>query len=344
MAVAVTGAIVLGDQLSGRRFYWAVIAAFVTFMGANNAGEQLRKGIYRVAGTVIGVLIGAVLAHVVGRRTDLAIAVILGSLFVGLYLMRISYAFMVIGVTVMVSQLYVQLDEFSNSLLVLRLEETALGAGVAALTVLCVLPLRTQRVARVATRQYLLAVTTAVELAIKNLGAVASGGDLRNAARTVDAAYHEVLSTVVPLRLPFTAVGDSQRLQFLHSVSASRHYVRTLLTDTAERTTDCPTAQDEGELATATEVLVRSLQELVKAFQGPDVGSRRYTRSAALFGKISVGIGTDTNLASRQRLALRDLQLLDGALAVLAETTGLAVHALDIPDSNYLRYQPGSTG
>jgi uncharacterized membrane protein YgaE (UPF0421/DUF939 family) len=268
MAVAVTGAIVLGDLLSGRRFYWAVIAAFVTFMGANNAGEQLRKGFYRVTGTVIGVLIGALLAHVVGQRTDLAIAVILGSLFIGLYLMRISYGFMVIGITVMVSQLYVQLDEFSDSLLVLRLEETALGAGVAALTVLCVVPLRTQRVARVAFRQYLHALIGAVELAIENLGAPGHGRSLRNSARTVDATYQALLSTVVPRRVPFIATVDSQRLQFLHSVSASRHYVRNLISDAADgHSADWPAVHVQGDLAAATDVLLESLQELVAALQ-----------------------------------------------------------------------------
>src|SRR6201999_837056 len=153
MGIAVGGAIIAGDALSGRRFYWAVIAAFITFMGANTAGEQLRKSVFRVAGTVVGVIAGAVLAHLVGGVVWLQIVVVLVSLFLGLYLFRINYTFMTIGITVMVSQLYVELDEFSNSLLLLRLAETAVGAGVAILTVLLVLPLHVGRVARVAARQ-----------------------------------------------------------------------------------------------------------------------------------------------------------------------------------------------
>ena len=127
MGIAVGGAIIAGDALSGRRFYWAVIAAFITFMGANTAGEQLRKSVFRVAGTVIGVIAGAVLAHLVGDVVWLQIVVVMVSLFLGLYLFRINYTFMTIGITVMVSQLYVELDEFSNSLLLLRLAETAVA-------------------------------------------------------------------------------------------------------------------------------------------------------------------------------------------------------------------------
>ena len=107
-----------------------MIAAFITFMGANNSGEQARKARLpraRHRGR-----------HRHRRRCSCtpsattptaSIAVILVALFFGFYLMRINYAFMVVGITVMVSQLYVQLDEFSNSLLLLRLEETAIGAA-----------------------------------------------------------------------------------------------------------------------------------------------------------------------------------------------------------------------
>jgi uncharacterized membrane protein YccC len=68
------------------------------------------------------------------------IAVILVSVLLGLYLQRASYAFLVIGVTVMVSQLYAELGDFSYALPVQRLEETAVGAAVAAVVVLAVLP------------------------------------------------------------------------------------------------------------------------------------------------------------------------------------------------------------
>src|SRR6202035_5536919 len=110
-------------------------------MGVNNSGEQAGKALYRVAGTVVGIGIGSLVVDVVGHHAYWSITVILVTLFLGLYLMRINYAFMVVAITVMVSQLYVQLDEFSNSLLLLRLAETSVGAGGAVLTVPLVLPL-----------------------------------------------------------------------------------------------------------------------------------------------------------------------------------------------------------
>jgi uncharacterized membrane protein YccC len=326
MSVAVTAALLLGDVVSGRRFYWAVLAAFVTFMGANNAGEQLRKGFFRVAGTVVGVLLGALGAHLVGDRADIAIAVILVSLFFGLYLMRISYLFMVIGITVMVSQLYVQLDEFSNSLLALRLEETALGAGIAALTVLCVLPLRTGRVVRVAARHYVQALADVVEQAARRLADTGSDLDLRAAIRQLDADHQALVRTLLPLRIPFTNIADSGRERFLQTAAAARHYARNLLTDTATRIELTPQARDG--LDEAAQQLTTSLGELIAHLHHLDATPRTYVRAAARFDQVATLLDDGDYLAPPQ-LALRDFQLLDGAMAGLSQSLGLTVHALD---------------
>jgi len=326
MSVAVTGAIVLGDVLSGRRFYWAVIAAFVTFMGANNSGEQIRKGAFRVTGTVIGVLLGGIGAHLVGDRTDLAIAVILVSLFFGMYLMRISYAFMVVGITIMVAQLYVQLDEYSNSLLVLRLEETALGAAIAAVTVLCVVPLRTGRVARVAVRQYIEAMSTLVELAVQRLLKPAGGVELRAATRGLDNAYQALVTTMVPMRLPFTSGASGLQGQILYSASASRHYARDLLADTVAG--GSLSEQAGEELERAGKQLSSSLAELIAAGQDGRADEHSYVRSAGLFDLVSTHI-PDRDFTAPAQLALRDLQLIDGAMAHIAKSAGMPVQALD---------------
>jgi hypothetical protein len=328
MGVAVTAAVLLGDLVSGRRFYWAVLAAFITFMGTNNAGEQLRKGFLRIAGTVVGVLLGAVGAHLVGNRTDIAIPVILASLFIGLYLIRISYAFLTVAITILVSQLYVQLDEFTNSLLVVRLAETALGAGVAALTVLCVLPLRTGRVARVAARHFLQALGEITEQATHQLANGGSRSDLRAAGRRLDAAYQAFVATMKPLGIPFVGIADSPRERLLHTAAASRHYARNLLTTIATIADIDLTPPAREQLEAAKQRLAESLDELIEHLQDSDTMSRSYVRSAALFDVVATRLEDDDYLAPAQ-LALRDLQLIDGAMATFAQTLGLTVHALD---------------
>lgn len=319
MGVAVAASILLGEILSGRRFYWAVIAAFVTFMGANSATEQVRKGVNRVLGTAVGAVVGALFAHLVGARGGLAVAVILIAIFFGIYLMRISYIFMVLGITVMVSQLYVQLDEFSDSFLLLRLEETLLGAGIAALTVLCVLPLRTGRVARMGGRRFLVALGEVVDSAVAVLDGWGTVADLRGAVRRMDDAYQTLLAVSIAVRVPIFDRGGGQREQFMTAASAARNYARNLLVDAP-----AATGRSRPGLAEAHLRFTTSLQVLLSWLDSEE-RTAPYVRSASLFDRTGTGFGEPLELT------LRDLELLDGALASMATTLGLAVEALDTP-------------
>jgi uncharacterized membrane protein YccC len=337
MAVAVTGAVLLGDLLSGQRFYWAVIAAFVTFFGANNTGEQLRKGLNRIIGTLAGVLLGAVSAHLVGRDSGVAIAVILVLLFFGLYLMRISYVFMVIAITIIVSQLYVQLNEFSNSLLALRLEETAIGAGVAIVTVLCVVPLHYGRVLGIAMREFVTAVghvTTEAHVRLREGG---DGRELRAAVRQLDSAFHALAATATPRRTPvlteltgalLATSRDTHRL--IRAAYATRIHARNLLPGT-----DRPlghVARVADDLDRAVRLLNESLSELRSATEDSSPAKHTYIRSASLFERVAADLdlfGSEFVFEPTTGLALLDFQQLDGSLARLAEAYGMDIRALD---------------
>jgi uncharacterized membrane protein YccC len=281
-----------------------------------------------VGGTFLGVIVGAVLAHLVGDRVTLQVAVVLVSLFLGLYLFRINYAFMTIGITVMVSQLYVELGEFSNSLLVLRLEETAIGAGVAIATVLLVLPLHIGRVARVAARQQVEALTDLIDRSLDRLAdpASAAGSDLelRASARRLDMAYQALSATVRPMRTPLLGHLASRASGFVATTVAARHYARNLLLDASTRYDELDAAATD-ELAAARRQLDRSIAAITTALaeDGTPDGTG-YVRSASLFARVADMLPDDAPL-SRPQLALRDLQLLDGALAEAARWAGVPV-------------------
>jgi uncharacterized membrane protein YccC len=301
--------------------------------------------VFRVAGTVVGVIAGSLLAHLVGDLVWLQIVVVMASLFLGLYLFRINYTFMTIGITVMVSQLYVELDEFSNSLLLLRLGETAVGAGVAILTVLLVLPLHVGRVARVAARQQLEALADLADRCLDRLADPAStaGSDLelRAAARRVDVAYHALVATVWPMRTPLFGSLAAWVAGFMTTAVAARHYASNLVLDASTRYADLD-ARALGALAAARAQLADSVGSVTAALahgsadgdgasrpgslaRGPALS---YVRSASLFARVADGLPGEP-LTSRPQLALRDAQLLDGALAEAARWAGVPVTDLD---------------
>jgi uncharacterized membrane protein YccC len=322
IGIAVGVSILLGELLSERRFYWAVIAAFITFMGAHNSGEQALKALQRVIGTVVGVVIGSLFAHAIGGDPYWSITLILISQFLGLYMLRVNYAFMAVAVTVAVSQLYVQLDEFSNSLLRLRLEETALGAAVAIAVSMLVLPLRSRHVVRIALRNYLQALGTLLDRATRDLVAETErGGEstLRSNGRSVDAAYQALLAAAQPVRRNLFGTVNEKISQVVRLTSASRHYSRNLVADAeTHNPSDTETNRD---IERAAAILHQSLTTITEALNGPRNGT--YTRSAALFDRAERRL--EQRPTHEERFAVRDLKLLDGTMAKLAELIGLRI-------------------
>ncbi|MFJ2958523.1 FUSC family protein [Streptomyces sp. NPDC087270] len=144
VAVAGTLAILVGRELSQARYYWAVIATFIAFTGTATRSETFIKASNRVVGTLVGLGAGIGLAHLTAGHTYWIITVIILSMSCGFYLVSISYAAMIFFVTIMVSQLYSELHEFTAGLLMLRLEETAIGAAIGIGVALVVLPTSTR--------------------------------------------------------------------------------------------------------------------------------------------------------------------------------------------------------
>jgi uncharacterized membrane protein YccC len=144
VAVAGALAIVLGRWLNETRYYWAVIAAFIAFTGTGSRAETFLKAGNRVLGTLVGLVAGIELAHLTQGHPSWILTTIVLSMFCGFYLLRINYAYMIFFVTIMVAQLYTVLHEFSDHLLVLRLEETVIGAAAGIAVALLITPLSTR--------------------------------------------------------------------------------------------------------------------------------------------------------------------------------------------------------
>jgi hypothetical protein len=311
--IAGTLAVVAGDAVSGPRLYWAVLATFFAFVMATNSGEQLRRALFRIGGTAIGIVAGDLLVHLTGGDVWSSLAVIVVALFLGIYLIRLNYMFMVIAITVVMSQLYEQLEEFSWQLLLLRLTETAIGAGAVILTVLLIVPLRPQRVL---TAGVLLWFTTLRRLLEAVRGRLdGQRAPLRPLVRDVDAAYAALVATATPLRPVTFGRNSTQLTEILVVSSAARQYARSLaaLLEEAEADGAVLPWADNRQLRAAVKQLLTAAEAIEHRIATGEHG--RYVRSSA-----HVALALDDLRPRQSPLAqtLHDLTLLDGTLARLA--------------------------
>ncbi|MGC0406075.1 putative membrane protein YccC [Streptomyces sp. SAI-126] len=203
VAVGSSLAIVGGEFLSSQRWYWAVLTCWIVFINTASTGEILVKGYRRLLGTVLGVLAGIVLAGAVGQHTWTAFALVLVLVFAMFYTAPLSYTLMSFFVTAALGLLYTLLHTYSLSVLVLRVEETALGAACGVIAAAFVLPVRTDRRTNDLLVTVLERLDEVTEAAVDQL----SGGspvELLDQARDLDQALADLRAATQPLTHPIT--------------------------------------------------------------------------------------------------------------------------------------------
>ncbi|MFF9059501.1 FUSC family protein [Streptomyces sp. NPDC101213] len=139
-------ALLVGQSVSGERWYWAVGATWWIFVNTTSRGETLVRGFRRVLGTVTGIGLGLLVAvpvHGAGAPTAALAAVCVFGIF---YTAAVSYTWMMLWVTLLAELLYGLLGVLTPGLLAVRVAETGVGALGAWLAVLFVLPVTTHAV------------------------------------------------------------------------------------------------------------------------------------------------------------------------------------------------------
>jgi hypothetical protein len=225
--VAVGLSIVVGELVSPSRWYWAAVAAFVLFAGTHSRGDILSRGWERVLGTVGGVAAGMGLAALVGARPALAVAALVVCLFLALYLVRVSQGLMAFWITAVLALMYGLIGQFSLQTLVLRIEETAVGALMGVLAGFLVLPRRT-RDAHAEARDDLVARVDAVLAAATDrlLGGEPPEPPLE-LVHGMDDALATLRARTRPLTGPWRRTADAYR-DTLHVLAGVDHYARAL--------------------------------------------------------------------------------------------------------------------
>jgi uncharacterized membrane protein YccC len=130
------------------------------------------------------------------------------SMFCGFYLIRVSYAYMIFFITIMLGQLYSVLHEFSPGLLVLRLEETAIGAVVGLVVSIVVTPLSTRDTVRAARNGLLVALAELLDAVADQMNGEPSTASVDALSRTLDDRLRQLALVARPLTRPFL-VGNS---------------------------------------------------------------------------------------------------------------------------------------
>ena len=319
VAVAGTVAILLGGLVAPGQWFWAVITAFVVFVGANSRGELLVRAWSRTLGTLGGVIAGVLVASLVTGHVALQGGVVLVCVFLAFYLLPISYGLMTFFVTTMLGVLYGLLGRFSVAFLEVRLLETVIGAIAGAVAALLVLPTRTRGVVAEQAAAFLTPVAGLLRGAADDLRAGADVRPLAAEARDVDTQMHALLVSARPLGS--YRFGDARaryerwRLLVGSCAAATRGFARVIAP--AACTSDPDTRERLAELAAT----VADLTDAVAA-RDPDTAAALVHRACEQEGTLVDVVEAVAAGPTLLRVAIHDLGRLRGVLADLASEFG----------------------
>ena len=198
-ALAASLAIVVGELVSPSRWFWAVIAAFVIFAGTNTWNETLTKGWARLIGTALGVPAGVLVAAVVSGNRTASLVLIFVCVFCSLYFMKVAYSLMTFWITTMLALLYGLLGEFSYDLLLLRIEETAIGAVIGVTVAILVLPTNARTSMRNDARAFLTTLAEVIETSVATLFGHEATASPTDKARQLGRDLQQFRTTAKPL-------------------------------------------------------------------------------------------------------------------------------------------------
>jgi hypothetical protein len=325
VAVGSSLAIIGGELLSTQRWYWAVLTCWIVFLNTASTGEILVKGYRRLLGTVFGVVAGIVLAGLVGTHTWTAFALVLVLIFAMFYTAPLSYTLMSFFVTAMLGLLYTLLHTYSLDVLVLRIEETALGAACGVVAAALVLPVRTDRRTNELLGTVLERLAEVTEAAVGQL----SGGpadELLDKARDLDQALADLRAATQPLIHPVTPLRTRRHTaRYVVALLETCAYHARTLAATAELLPTHPSIAADPRLRGAAGRTVRNIGTIAARVADEHADVRVETGPS-----IASLLGSDAGTPRYGRITdrvLRHLERLDEAVVGLARPLGVPMAA-----------------
>ncbi|MGH3633686.1 MAG: FUSC family protein, partial [Mycobacterium sp.] len=254
VAVAASLAIVVGESVSPARWYWAVIAAFVIFAGTSTWGETLTKGWQRLLGTALGVPSGVLIATLVSGNRAVSLVLIFVCLFCSFYFMRVAYGLMTFWITTMLALLYGLLGQFTIGLLLLRMEETAIGAVIGVAVAILVLPTNTRTVIRNDAHGFLSTLSELIETSVATMFGGAAPASPTEKARQLDRTLQQFRTTAKPLLAGIAGLSGRRSVRRgLRVLSACDRYGRSLARN-SQRYDDASDALANAVTSAATQI------------------------------------------------------------------------------------------
>lgn len=229
VTLACAVAMAAGLVVSPSRWYWAVITAFIVFNNTKSRADTAFRALQRSLGTFAGLIGGTILATLLSGQPVIAAALMPVCFFLAFYYLQVSYSVMIFFITLALALLYGLTGSFAPAVLLLRLEETVIGAVSGTIMAFLVFPSRTATGVGAALDTFLNALGDVASAAKGRATGAAEPLHLMARSRLLDRSYTDLAAAVRPIGGPWATVtrfGEVRERLLL--LSAIVHWARVL--------------------------------------------------------------------------------------------------------------------
>jgi uncharacterized membrane protein YccC len=168
-------------------------------------------------------------ATLVSGDRVVSVVLIFVCLFCSMYFMRVAYGLMTFWITTMLALLYGLLGEFSFGLLMLRIEETGIGAVIGVAVAILVLPSNTSTAVRNDAHTFLTKLAELIDTSVDTIFGDDPPGSPIEKARELDRNLQQFRETAKPLTAGVAGITGRRSIRRgLRVLAACDRYGRTL--------------------------------------------------------------------------------------------------------------------
>lgn len=214
--IAAALACAVGEAISASRWYWAVMTAFVIFIGASTRSGILTRAYRRVAGTALGIVVGVVPVILADHNKSVMIAICVVSVFCMLYFGPLNYVYSAFSLTVMLVALYGLLGVLDTKILELRLIETLSGAVIGVVCAYLIGSTNSRPVLITKVNAYFDALDAVLKSVSAALGTTGQKVGVLSSLRTLEATQADVDLSVSGMAAAFRISGAQRESTAVH--------------------------------------------------------------------------------------------------------------------------------
>lgn len=274
--VAASLATFVGELISASRWYWAVLTAFLVFVGTSTRADALTRGYRRVWGTALGILVGFPLVLLAHGNQPLLTAMCVAGVFSMLYFGPLQYGVRAFSVTIMLVSMYGLLGILNVELAALRVEETAVGAVTGVLCAYLIFSLSSRPALAAKIDGYVDALSRLLEASRTALVSARQGAPVLEAVHELDRAQSEMDQFVSSMSVSFVRTGLDRVNFAVHLMYSSTRAADQFAQAALAATTTQPAQLFSDDEATALDTAlarVRSDLSSVRTALGPSNGA-----------------------------------------------------------------------